>query len=228
MLTMTSKQSGFSLIELMISLSIGLLMLGGILQIFSNTVRSDSEFLMTGRLQNELRTSMAVMQNDIRRAGYWSNSLPTYGAKNPFTAANTDLTILDGGSCILFTYDLNKNGVIDNNTEYFGFRLNGNTIEMRVAGTTTSDCHVSNTEWEPVTDPTVTTITDLKFDNSNYVCTNLTYPADVNCVAPSPGDITQTIRQIAISISGYVTSKTTIARSINESVRVRNDRLQKI
>lgn len=228
MLNKSYIQGGFGLVELMIAMSIGLLLLGGVLQIFSNTVHSDAESLLTSRLQHELRTTMAIMQNDIRRAGYWANSLPTFGANNPFTATNTDLTILDGGACVLYTYDLNKNGTIEDNTEYFGFRLNGNVIEMRVAGTTTTDCHVSDTEWEPVTDPSITTITSLKFDNSNYVCTNLTYTPDINCAAPGPGDITQTIRQIDISISGYVTTNSAIARSVAESVRVRNDRLKKI
>ena len=228
MLNKISVQYGFSLIELMISMSIGIFILGGVLGIFSNTVHSNAESLMTSRLQNVLRTSMAIMQNDIRRAGYWENALATSGANNPFTAAGTDLRVLDGGTCILYTYDLNKNGIIDNNTEYFGFRLNGGKLEMRVSGTTTTDCHVSNTEWEPVTDSSVITIANLDFDTSSYVCTNLTNTADINCAAPSAGDITQTIRQIAISMSGYVTKNTAIARSVAESVRVRNDRLKKI
>lgn len=228
MLNKSFFQAGFSLIELMISMSIGLLLMGGVLQIFSNAVQNDSESLMTSRLQHELRTSMAIMQNDIRRAGYWSNALPTFGANNPFTAGNTDLAVLDGGTCILYTYDLNKNGTIDDDTEYFGFRLNGNKIEIRIAGTTTTDCHVSDSEWEAVTDPAVNTITSLNFDNSNYVCTNLTNASDVNCSAPSTGDITQTIRQIDISIVGNVTLKPAITRSAKESVRVRNDRLNKV
>jgi type II secretory pathway component PulJ len=171
---------------------------------------------------------MAIMQNDIRRAGYWLNALTTLGANNPFTANNTDLTILDSGTCLLYTYDLNKNGTIENDLEYFGFRLNSNKIEMRVSGSTTTDCHVSDSEWEPVTDPSITNITTLSFDPGNYVCTNLTDSTDVNCVSPNTGDITQTIRLIDISIVGQVSTNAIITRSASDSVRVRNDRLQKI
>ena len=227
MLTRHPQQYGFSLVELMIAMSIGLFILGGVLGIFSSTVHNNTESLQTARLQHDLRTTMAIMQNDIRRAGYWSNALPTFGANNPFTTDISDLTILDAGSCVLYTYDLNKNGIIDNDIEFFGFRLNGDRIEMRVSGSTTTNCHVADSEWEAVTDSSIIAITSLTFDSSHYVCTNLTDSTDVGCASPSTDDITQTIRQIDISLTGNVTANSSITRSLSESVRVRNDKLKK-
>ena len=228
MLKIRFIQNGFSLIELMVSMSLGIVLLGGVIGIFSSTVSNNTESLQTARLQHELRATMAIMQNDIRRAGYWSNALSTFGANNPFTTAAADLKVLDGGTCILYTYDLNKNGAIDTDTEYFGFRLNGNKVEMRINGSTTADCHVADSEWEAVTDSSVITIDALMFDSSSYVCTNLTDATDINCSSPATDDITQTIRQIEISVTGHVSNNAVISRSMVDSVRVRNDRLQKI
>lgn len=64
--------SGFSLVELMIGLTLGLIIISGVLGIFSNTVKNQSDNLKMSRLNQELRAVMDVMARDIRRAGYWA------------------------------------------------------------------------------------------------------------------------------------------------------------
>ena len=66
-----NKQSGFSLIEIMIALVIGLFLLSGILQIFS---ASQQTYRMQGnlaRLQENGRFALNFLVHDIRMAGYW-------------------------------------------------------------------------------------------------------------------------------------------------------------
>ena len=224
MLSNKKKHQGFSLVELMIAMAVGLFLMGGVVSIFGASAKAQSESIQTARLQQELRAALSIMRTDIRRAGYWGNALASLGANNPFTTVTTDINMLNGGACILYSYDLNKDGVVDNNTEYFGFRLNNNAIEMRTSGTVTDDCSI-NAEWATVTDSSIVTITNLNFDTSNYDCSNITNAADIDCTVPVAGDVLQTIRRLDISLAGSLSNSPTIARSYNDTIRVRNDRL---
>lgn len=224
MLIVNKSHQGFSLVELMIAMTVGLFLMGGIVSIFGASAKAQSDSMQTARLQQELRATTSIMRTDIRRAGYWGNALPSLGANNPFTTAATDINVLNGGACILYSYDLNHDGIVDNNSEYFGFRLNNNAIEMRTAGTSTTDCSI-NTEWATVTDSNIVTITSLDFDTSNYDCSNISNPADTDCTVPVVGDVMQTIRQLNISLTGNLTNSAMIARTYNDIIRVRNDRL---
>ena len=224
MLIHKKTQYGFSLVELMIAMAVGLFLMGGIVSIFGASAKTQSESMQTARLQQELRAALSIMRTDIRRAGYWGNALASLGANNPFTTATTDINVLNGGACILYTYDLNKDGIVDNNSEYFGFRLNNNAIEMRISGTATNDCSI-NAEWTKVTDASIVTITSLDFDTSRYDCSNITNPADTDCTVPATGDVLQTIRELDISLAGALSNSPMISRSYNDTIRVRNDRL---
>ena len=224
MLSNKKTHQGFSLVELMIAMAVGLFLMGGVVSIFGASAKAQSESMQTARLQQELRAALSIMRTDIRRAGYWGNALASLGANNPFTTATTDINVLSGGSCILYSYDINKDGIVDNNTEYFGFRLNNNAIEMRTSGTVTDDCSI-NAEWATVTDSSIVTVTNLNFDTSNYDCSNITNSADIDCTVPVTGDVLQTIRQLDITLTGTLSNSPTIARSYNDTIRVRNDRL---
>jgi len=224
MLVNKKHHHGFSLVELMIAMAVGLFLMGGIVSIFGASAKAQSESMQTARLQQELRASLSIMRTDIRRAGYWGNALPRLGANNPFTTATTDINVLNGGACILYSYDLNKDGIVDNNSEFFGFRLNNNAIEMRTSGTVTDDCSI-NAEWVTVTDASIVTVTSLDFDTSNFDCRNITNAADTDCTIPVIGDVLQTIRQLDISLAGTLASSPTVARSYNDTIRVRNDQL---
>lgn len=223
MLKLSWIARGFSLTELMVVIAIGMLLSGSVISIYARTVSNNSDALASSRLQQVLRASLSIMRADIRRAGYWGNAVSNLGANNPFTVAGTNLQILDGGSCVLYSYDLDKDGVVDVDSEYFGFRLNTDVIEMRIAGATTTDCHVASSEWQAITDAASITVSALTFDLSASVCTNLSDPTDINCAAPSIGDVTQTIRQLAINLTGYLSAKPEISRTQDASIRIRND-----
>lgn len=217
-------EHGFSLVELMIAMAVGLFVMGGVVSIFGVSAQAQSESIQTARLQQELRATVSIIRTDIRRAGYWGDALANLGANNPFTTATTDINVLNGGDCILYTYDLNHDGNVDNNNEYFGFRLNNNAVEMRTSGITTDDCSI-NAEWEAVTDSNIVTVTTLNFDTSNYNCSNITNPADTNCTAPTIGDVTQTIRQLNFTLAGNLSKSPMVARTFDDTIRVRNDLL---
>jgi len=66
----TRKQTGFSLIELMVALVISLLLLAGILQIFSGTKKTYTMEEELSRLQENARFAMDKLTSDIRISSY--------------------------------------------------------------------------------------------------------------------------------------------------------------
>jgi Tfp pilus assembly protein PilV len=70
MLTMApNKQSGLTLIELMISIALGLLVLTGLVYMLSATMRTNTSTIRTTHLNQELRAIMDLMTRDLKRAG---------------------------------------------------------------------------------------------------------------------------------------------------------------
>lgn len=124
-----SKQSGLSLIELMIAIVIGMIVTAGILQIFVSTLIGSRDLLEQARLETELTSIMHFMTNDIRRAGYWGDEgkVSEWGSadRNPFI---TEISGVEGiatgnktgeaaNSCVLYTYNLDNDGVDDTDAD---------------------------------------------------------------------------------------------------------------
>jgi type IV pilus assembly protein PilW len=69
--THTRTQSGFSIVELMVAITIGLFLLAGAVTIFSNSKRTYTETDDSSRMQESLRFAMDMIAQDIRMAGYF-------------------------------------------------------------------------------------------------------------------------------------------------------------
>lgn len=230
--TCPRKHNGFSLVELMIAITLGLVIVTGVLSLFLSAVRSNSDNLKATRLHQELRTAMAVMVRDIRRAGAWARAADSVvtPAANPFTdtANTTDLTINDAtatvtGNCITYTYDtpppppsppINPptppNGLIDND-EYYGFRLSSSAVQMRTGGASAGSHGCTAGSWEGLTDPDTTTITALTF-------TRRETPVALG------GGGNRIIRDVTITLTGVSATDATVSRTLIENVRIPNDR----
>lgn len=112
------RSKGFSLVELMIALVIGLVVVGAVLSFTLSSVTTNSEYIQSTRLSQELRNSMDFVSRELRRAGYDQNNA-TYTARSTTTApvispfgrifatsdANANGTAND--SCIIYAYDRN-------------------------------------------------------------------------------------------------------------------------
>jgi len=252
------SQRGVSLIELMIGIVIGLVILAGVTNIWLNTIMSSSDTLRQSKLNQELTTLMSVMSSDIMRAGITGNLNYTNPQTNPFNQVdNTALEVIDnrvdnaqvtwanaatGGSCIVYSYDRNLDGNVDD-VEVLGFRLNNGAVEMRQnpegSGPDPDSCADADGTWIPVTDSRIITITTLNFAFDNSQCINTREPNGVNedgdadtdeademdcyTAAPATGDVTVEARQIDITLAGQLVSDASINLSMEQSVRIRND-----
>jgi prepilin peptidase dependent protein B len=124
------KQRGFTLIELMISIVIGLIVLAAVISMFVTMIKSDNDNLKSIRLNQELRAAMSLITRNIRRAGANQNAAvnsSTTPPTNPFSslAGGTRLTITVNqqgipNSCITYSYDAN-----DGSNELYGYRQQG-------------------------------------------------------------------------------------------------------
>jgi prepilin peptidase dependent protein B len=169
---------------------------------------------------------------------------------NPFDEINIE----QSGACITFLYDKTSTstspGTVDN-ADRMGFKLVSDALQMRRFSTALA-CATSNasTRWESITSPEVV-ITDLAFTLESILL-NLTlkkaYPnaAVVSCNNPSPhehdqcipvsgvatnlsnfntlGDECLAIRKVTIKLNGNLKDDPAIKQTIDETVKVRNDK----
>ena len=160
-----TRNRGFTLIELMVALVLGLVVIGGVMGVFMSTYQANAQNIKSMRLTEEMRAIMSLMSRDIRRAGSrqlaWQPSL--LGTPNPFsTATGTNWVVSKYGSeaansCVLFTYDSDANDTVGN-IDKFGYRLNAGAVEMRQAGL---NCAANG--WENITDEKAAKVLALSF-----------------------------------------------------------------
>lgn len=84
-----SKQSGITMIEVMIAMLIGLVLMGGVMQIFASSRHTYRMHEATSRMQETGRMALEMISRDIRMADFWgcasdivnvTNGLDTAGA----------------------------------------------------------------------------------------------------------------------------------------------------
>lgn len=246
------KQSGFTLIEMMVALVLGLIVLGATINIYITTVGSSSNLIKSTRLNHDLEAVMTLMLNDIKRAGYWGAANVGADSRfNIFTAAATNVqihTINTTGDCILYSYDGGSgstagvphdgNGIADAD-EYYGFKLENNSINIRTTGTTTdvTGCAAANQNWEEFIDGNLLTIDNLQFSFVPVVgvlpatsrCLNVTTNTATDamaCAGAVANDNLAEKRLVNIQLTGHVTSDSTVIKTLNGTVEVRNNRLR--
>jgi prepilin peptidase dependent protein B len=153
------RQTGMTLPELLVGTTVGALVLVGISTTYVLGARASAQNVEQARLSQELRAAVEIMQQDIRRAGYWSfpSDESSDPADNPFqrTIDGIDTDLRTGavsgetaGSCLLYTYDSDLTGKVGvcsgcspagfansrfdrASMEMFGWRLKEGAIQMR-------------------------------------------------------------------------------------------------
>lgn len=235
--TSARRQVGFSLIELMVGMAVGLIIVGGAISVYVNAVRSGGDTLRSAKLNIELRGAMNMMIADIRRAGYAYNVANL--SSNPFTQTSTNLA-LPSADCLLFSYDRNGDGAINAN-EYLGFKKAGTEVSMRFSGgSTAAGCSAAGDSWESITDNSSILVDSLTFTISNQcenaqtglkaateACAAGSNVYDVAAAATGKSDLIE-IRDVTISITGHHRNDALTTMTLSQSVRVRNDRIQTV
>lgn len=223
MVQVMKKQIGLSLIETMISLVIGLVVLGSTVGIYIVVIKGSSNTSRSIRLNHDMEAAMNLMVNDIRRAGYWSGAnVNANSLTNPFTSTTqmTNLDIQDNGSSIIYSYDSPdpNESSIPNSSEYYGFKLfqgeNGGIIKLKPPST-----------WAAFTNDEQLDITYLNFSFVGELddrCVNTTN-SDRTCSTAIAGDKLAEKRIIDITMTGRLVSDPNVTHTLTNRVEVRNN-----
>lgn len=77
-LPVRAYQMGVSLIELMISIAIGLVIMAGVLQLFVDMIRSSNDLENSNAQIENGRFALQVIENDLVHAGFWGGFIPQF------------------------------------------------------------------------------------------------------------------------------------------------------
>ena len=96
------QASGFTLIELMIAMVLGLIVIGAVMALSLSMIRANSDTISATRLTQELRATSATITSELQRAGSTDNpfNLTAAAALGTVTLASTD-------TCISYSYSQN-------------------------------------------------------------------------------------------------------------------------
>lgn len=168
---MLVRSDGFTLIELMIALTLGLAVVAGAASI-SVTVYHSQQMLLNGLLmEQEVNRITALITYHLSASGFHGNARNVLFSEkkkaHAFIAFNEVSQHPDEPlqSCLLFAVDANNNGVLDTSPgdERKGFRLRNNALEMRIDGKT-----CSQTGWQDLTQSTLVSVKELTFTQNSY------------------------------------------------------------
>lgn len=217
---MERKQQGFSLIELMVALVAGLIVIGAVLAFTMSTLRAYSDNIRSTRLTQDLRSGMNVVQRELRRAGF--DGVATTRVLTDTNPSNfTELSI--SGECVIYRYDRSLGGAggMPQGAEIRGIRRNAATGALQVnADGSIVNC-AGNTGWQDVSDPAVVNITEFAPElRECSFCTR--FASGVDGAGNPVFDIaTGSARNLSLTLSGVLRNDATVARQVNDSVRVR-------
>ncbi len=242
----TSHQKGFTLPELLISLVLGLTLVGAVMSAYLTTLKSSGDNNEQAQLNHNLRASLDLILSDLKRAGgLGEESLPTtlaasqnLYANNPFMDSVSNLRLWDcnaANECSCVTYSYDQEGDNDpynagGSMNHFGFKLSGNRLQIRTgsavaAGGPHPGCgyDAALNTWESLTedDVQITQFTVSYIDGDGNV---LAAPEAINIPdgnACGGGDNCIEERNLQVTISG---TKDEFSLTVSGKVRVRNDR----
>lgn len=221
-------QSGFSVIELMVGLVIGLFVVGGAIKLFVDYLGRNRTIALEARVNQDLRAAADLIARDVRRAGYWQNAATsvwnsTTSSFNTNAYRAISVGTANGSSQITYAYSKDNNDAVDAAVEARGFQIGADgSLQMKQGG-----------NWQSVTDPNTLSIAMAITEHIETVdlwngCSCLN---DLSCTQASfqTGGANFATRPRAV-ISDYIvtltgTSRTdgSVQRSIVERIRVRND-----
>lgn len=230
--TRSRHELGFTLVELLVGLVLGLIIGGAVLAFAVSSLRVNSGYVRSTRLQQELRNTLSYIAGELKRAGYDDKAINRVG--NPGNPPSPYSAILVNGSCVLYSYDRPDPAVTATlpatvsvgQGELRGIRLttvNGRGVVefAESSATSTPRCNDAAADystypascsggWCPVTDPRVFEVTQLRFTLSD------------NRMTSTP--LQMASRDMKVWLQGrLVGTDQEVVRAIDTTVKVRAD-----
>ena len=140
-----SRTAGFTLIELMVGMIVGLIVLSAIIYIFIVSIRSSRDVYRGAVVNNETAFLSDFVTGEIRRIGYTSAS--TADVSNTFDIV--------GSNCLVYTYDKDTTtpGMADDN--YFAIKSDAGKLYYGVS-VAVATCTAASSAWGQLSSDRVT------------------------------------------------------------------------
>lgn len=197
-------QRGFTLLETLIAMALGLMVLAGVLQFVSRLVEANTSTLQVTRLEQDVRTIMDMMLQDIRVAGQFPEAASDIGSPAKFLTDQPALPTIDGqplrsgqnGSALTYAYRETDGKLVSGR---FSHDAKAGTILMHT-GTASAP--------ETISDPAFMIVTQLEFR-----------PSVVQGIA---GSMVVTLPTLEVRIVAHLKSDPAVERSLTDRVTWRN------
>lgn len=152
-------ERGISLIETLVAMALGLLVLAGVLQLMNQLVDGNTSTIKVARLEQDTRSVMDVIIQDIRRAGSFPEATRDLGDPKRFMQDQPPAPLIDGeplrfgqsGSSITYAYRESDGKLIQGK---FSLDAKAGSVQMHT-GTASAP--------ETITDPAFMNVTTLSF-----------------------------------------------------------------
>jgi len=216
------SQRGMSLVELLVGVAVGLLVVAAASFVAVNQLGDNRRMLLETQLQQDLRATADLIARDLRRAGYWGASQTGVWYEGGPNVAGNPYSVIDPAADGTVAHEVNyvysreaddgviEDGVIDEDDERFGFKLENETIKMLVGNA-----------WQELTDPNVLRITQFDVTLQNETIVQACYK---ECAGGGTACWPkQDVRRFTVEIEGTAVFHPAVQRSVRNSMRLRND-----
>lgn len=220
------NQSGLSLMEVLVSMSISLVVTASMVALMANSLGNTARIIKMTKLSDDMRIALQMMSRDVRRSSYSANSMYCYANEDCATDGAVtlpgDITINADNSCFTFLMDRDHDGDATEN-DAGGFRrvvVNSVGIMEMWTGDETPDCTVAAGagDWVQITNPESMDIFAFAVDE------DLSY--SVQILDDGFGNtLSQKVRKIRMDMRGRLVVDNDIERHIEDIISVRNDLL---
>jgi prepilin-type N-terminal cleavage/methylation domain-containing protein len=211
------RQSGVTLIEMLVAMAISVIAITGMVLLMSSTLGNATDTIVNARLSNELRSAMMLMTRELRRANISDTYMTCISNGDYLCPDVSDSAVVSSGPPDEVSFSYERNGT----TVTSAFRVANGALEVQIPGMNTGNgC---DNGWCPLTDSEVLTIDTFTFEEA--IGSQLTYTQEIS---PS---MSQRTRKMRITLTGTIchardssdncTEDTT--RSVSNVVRIRND-----
>lgn len=210
-------QKGFTLIELMIGLLVGLIVLSAVGYTFLSTLRSSKDILNSARLNRDASIITDLIVGELRRTGYYPVSLSLSGSDSGFGTGEQDLFVSGDNECVLYAYY--DDGVAS--VARRGFHWDPASFELdfgTVSSITSSACATLTAS---LNDPTSVKVKD--FDVTIDVCSDAGGNAVSTALCQGSNATTTYSRSLAIDIIFENANDGEWESNIEEIVKLPND-----
>lgn len=201
MLTSVRFKSGFTLVELMIALSLGSLLLSMVIGLYVSNVTNGDKALKISKLRTDLQAIIGLIENDIRRAGFGGKDFMVgVDQQKIVDSINTETQ-----KCIVYAYNYDQ-ALSATTSHFMGFRYSTSTKSIQFGqkvNPLASECFNSG-YWVNLTDPNFLEVLDLSFSES------LTTDAQA------------TFRSIEIKITAQLKANSDYQHQISTKIQARN------